>query len=68
MVDDRNDDHDNDNSSISKPKRKCVDIYANDNTKTIVPMNIIIYGRFPTNFQFLIPLITNDKVDDSISF
>ena len=68
MVVDRKYDNVNDNISISKPKEKCVDIYTNDNNTNIVLMNNLIYGRFPTDFQPLIRLKSNDKVNGIIPF
>ena len=60
MVVDRKNDNEN-NSSISKPKEESVDIYENDNNKTIISTNNLIYGRFPTDFLPLIRLQPNDK-------
>ena len=68
MVDDRNDDNDNDISSISKSKGEFVEVYANDNNKTIINIAKLVYGRFPTDFQPLPQLKPNDKVNANIPF
>ena len=57
-----------DTSLTSKPPGKFVVIYVNDNNPNIIPMNNLIHGRFPTDFQPLILLKSNDIVNDNISF
>ena len=52
----KNDNNDMDTSLISKPPGVEVFIYANDNNPNIIPMNNLIHGRFPTDFQHLILL------------
>ena len=47
---------------ISKPPGEEVGIYAIDKNTNIVPMNNLIHGTFPTDFQPLIWLKSNDKV------
>ena len=57
-----------DSSLTSKPPGEFVDIYANDNNPNIIPMNNLINGRFPTDFQPLILLKSTGIVNDNIPF
>ena len=55
-------------SLTSKSPEECVEIYANDNNPNIIPMNNLIHGRFPTDFQPHIQLKSNDIVNEKIPF